>query len=101
MPAMAAAASLPRGYNSSRTMFGIQPVTPVIVKIVSDPTPQVTVVDVLVDALGLTGVIVAGSFVLGGIVGLVLIAHSRWRAGRAGGDGLSDHTSLDLSSPLK
>ena len=27
-------------------MFGIQPLTPVIVKVVSDPTPQVTVVDV-------------------------------------------------------
>jgi hypothetical protein len=82
-------------------MFGLQPVTPVIVKVVSDPTPQVTVVDVLVDALGLTGVIVAGSFVFGGVVGLLLIAYSRWRTARAGGAGTSDHTSLDLSSPLK
>jgi hypothetical protein len=82
-------------------MFGLQPVTPVIVKVVSDPTPQVTVVDVLVGALGLTGVIVAGSFVLGGVVGLLLIAYSRWRTARAGEAGTSDHTSLDLSSPLK
>jgi len=82
-------------------MFGIQPVTPVIVKVVSDPTPQVTVVDVLVDALGLTGVIVAGSFVLGGIVGLLLIAFSRWKVGRSDRAGLTDHTSLDLSSPAK
>jgi ABC-type dipeptide/oligopeptide/nickel transport system permease component len=82
-------------------MFGLQPVTPVIVKVVSDPTPQVTVVDVLVDALGLTGVIVAGSFVLGGVVGLLLIAYSRWRTARAGDAGTSDHTSLDLSTPLK
>ena len=82
-------------------MFGLQPVTPVIVKVVSDPTPQVTVVDVLVDALGLTGVIVAGSFVLGGVVGLLLIAYTRWKTARAGEAGTSDHTSLDLSSPLK
>ena len=82
-------------------MFGLQPVTPVIVKVVSDPTPQVTVVDVLVGALGLTGVIVAGSFALGGVVGLLLIAYSRWRTARAGEAGTSDHTSLDLSSPLK
>lgn len=82
-------------------MFGLQPVTPIIVKVVSDPTPQVTVVDVLVDALGLTGVIVAGSFVLGGVVGVLLIAYSRWRTARAGDADTSDHTSLDLSSPLK
>jgi hypothetical protein len=82
-------------------MFGLQPVTPVIVKVVSDPTPQVTVVDVLVGALGLTGVIVGGSFVLGGVVGLLLIAYSRWRTARAGEAGTSDHTSLDLSSPPK
>jgi ABC-type dipeptide/oligopeptide/nickel transport system permease component len=82
-------------------MFGMQPVTPIIVKVVSDPTPQVTVVDVLVDALGLTGVIVAGSFVLGGVVGILLIAYSRWKVARSGEDGSTDHTSLDLSSPSK
>jgi hypothetical protein len=82
-------------------MFAFQPVTPIIVKVVSDPTPQVTVVDVLVDSLGLTGAIVAGSFVLGGIVGLLLIAYSRWQAARSEKAGSTDHTSLDLSSPEK
>lgn len=82
-------------------MFALQPVTPVIVKVVSDPTPQVSVVDVLVDSLGLTGAIVAGSFVLGGVVGLLLIAYSRWQASRPDGAGSTDHTSLDLSSPVK
>jgi hypothetical protein len=96
-----AAAIRPPGYNNASPMFGIQPVTPVIVKVVSDPTPQVTVVDVLVNSLGLTGVIVAGSFVLGGIVGLLLIAFSRWKAARSDGAASTDHTSLDLSSPVK
>ena len=82
-------------------MLGMQPVTPIIVKVVSDPTPQVTVVDVLVDALGLTGVIVAGSFVLGGVVGILLIAYSRWKAARSGDGGSTKHTSLDLSSPSR
>ena len=82
-------------------MSGIQPITPVIVKIVSDATPQVTVVNVLVDALGLTGVIVAGSFVLGGVVGLLLIAYSRWRSAKLAGGASTDHTSLDLSSPAR
>ena len=82
-------------------MLGIQPVTPIIVKVVSDPTPQVTVVDVLVDALGLTGVIVAGSFVLGGIVGLLLIAYSRRKLARLAAAGSTEHTTLDLSSPAR
>ena len=82
-------------------MLGFQPVTPVIIKVVSDPTPQVTVVDVLVDALGLTGVIVAGSFVLGGVVGVLLIVYKRWRASRLDEAGATEHTSLDLSSPAK
>ena len=79
----------------------MQPVTPIIIKVVSDPTPQVTVGDVLVDALGLTGVIVAGSFVLGGVVGILLIAYSRWKVARSADGGPTDHTSLDLSSPAK
>ena len=79
----------------------MQPLTPIIVKVVSDPTPQVTVVDVLVNALGLTGVIVAGSFVLGGVVGILLIVYSRWRTARSGGADSTDHTLLDLSSPAK
>lgn len=82
-------------------MFGIQPVTPIIVKVVSDPTPQVTVVDVLVDSIGLTGAIAAGSFVLGGIVGLLLIAYSRRKLARSAGAGATEHTSLDLSSPSR
>lgn len=82
-------------------MLGFQPVTPVIVKVVADPTPQVTVVDVLVDALGLTGLIVAGSFVLGGVLGLILIAFKRWRVARSGDREPTDHTSLDLSSPAR
>jgi hypothetical protein len=82
-------------------MLGFQPVTPVIIKVVSDPTPQVTVVDVLVDALGLTGVIVAGSFVLGGVAGVLLIVYKRWRAARSDETGATEHTSLDLSSPAK
>jgi hypothetical protein len=80
-------------------MFTFQPLTPVIVKVVSDPTPQVTVVDIIVDALGLTGAIVAGSFALGGIVGILLIAFAKWREARAGGAVPSDHTTLDLGAP--
>jgi len=81
-------------------MFALQPITPVIVKVVSAPTPQVSVVDIMADALGLTGLIVIGSFVVGGILGVILITYTRWRSGRTGHMTTTDHTPLDLSSPL-
>jgi ABC-type dipeptide/oligopeptide/nickel transport system permease component len=82
-------------------MFTLQPVTPVIVKIVSAPTPQVSVVDIMVDALGLTGLIVIASLVVGGVLGVMLIAYARWRSERTGHTTSTDHTPLDLSSPLR
>jgi len=82
-------------------MFALQPVTPVIVRIVSAPTPQVSVVDVMVDALGLTGLIVIVSLVVGGVLGVLLIVYKRWRSERTGHTTSTDHTPLDLSSPLR
>ena len=82
-------------------MFGLQPITPVIIKVVSAPTPQVSVVDILVDSLGLVGLITAGSFVVGGVLGALLIGIKRWREARAGGVLPSDHTPLNLSAPSK
>jgi ABC-type dipeptide/oligopeptide/nickel transport system permease component len=82
-------------------MFTLQPVTPVIVKIVSAPTPQVSVVDIMVDALGLTGLIAIASLVVGGVLGVMLIAYTRWRTERAGHAASADHTLLDLSSPFR
>jgi len=82
-------------------MFGLQPITPVIVKVVSAPTLQVSVVDILVDSLGLVGLIAAGSFAVGGVLGILLIAIKRWREARAGGILPSDHTPLNLSAPTK
>jgi hypothetical protein len=80
-------------------MLGLQPLTPIIVKVVPDATRQVTIVDVIVDALGLIGVIAAVSLAVGGVLGVVLIGIRRWREARAGGSLPSDHTALDLSSP--
>jgi len=80
-------------------MWQPQPVTPVIVKVVPAPTPEVGVVDILVGSLGLTGVIVVASLVIGLAVGGLLIAYSRWRVNHRPGDAQSDATRLDLSSP--
>jgi hypothetical protein len=82
-------------------MFGLQPLTPVIIKVVSEPTPQVSVVDVIVDSLGLVGLIGIGSLAVGGVLGVLLISITRWRETRAGGSVPSDHTPLNLSAPMK
>ena len=80
-------------------MIQLQPIIPTIVKIVPAPTQQVGVLDVLVGALGLTGVIALGSIVLGGALGALLIGYKKWRKSKSGADGDSDLTRLDLSSP--
>ncbi|HNV03880.1 MAG TPA: hypothetical protein PLE61_12920 [Vicinamibacterales bacterium] len=80
-------------------MLAAQPVTPVIVKVVPEPTPQVGAADVILDSLGLVGVIVIAALAVGGLLGAVLIGIKRWREARHGGALPSDHTPLDLSSP--
>ncbi|MEK6630574.1 MAG: hypothetical protein AABY89_07555 [Acidobacteriota bacterium] len=78
-----------------------RPFTPVIIKVVAPPTPEVSVVDVLVGALGLTGVLVLGSLVLGLAVGGVLIVYKRWRDGREDARTDDHQVRLDLSGPSR
>jgi len=80
-------------------MFQPQPVTPVIIKVVPAPTPEVGVVDILVGSLGLTGLIVVASLVLGLVVGGGLIVYSRWRITNRPDNEETGATRLDLSSP--
>jgi len=80
-------------------MLHLQPVTTTIVKVVPPPAQEVGVLDVLVGALGLTGVIVIGSMLLGGLLGVAIIAFKRWQDRRhADDDPGSSATRLDLSS---
>ena len=82
-------------------MFGLQPHTPVIIKVIPEPTPQVGAADILIDSLGLVGLIAIGALVVGGVLGVVLIGIKKWRESRHGGTLPSEHTPLDLSSPLE
>ena len=80
-------------------LFDLQPITPTIVKVVPAPAREIGVLDVLIGALGLTGVIVLGSVVLGCVLGAIIIGFKRWRAERTGVDGSSEQIRLDLSAP--
>jgi len=82
-------------------MLQAQPFTPTIVRIVPPQTQEVGVLDVLVGSLGLTGVIVLGSIVMGAILGAALISYKKWRENRSDGGDRSDQTRLDLSSPSR
>jgi hypothetical protein len=80
-------------------VFQPQPITPVIIKVVPAPTPEVSVVSIMVDALGLTGLIAIASLVVGLVFGVLLISYTRWRDQRS--DGTDTGARLDLSSPGK
>jgi hypothetical protein len=80
-------------------MFGPGPVTPVIIKVVPPATPEVTVLDVLFSSLGLTGAILAGSVLVGGLLGLIFIWFSRRRASRLDGRGQDGAIVLNLGAP--
>jgi hypothetical protein len=58
-------------------------VNPVIVRVVEPPTPETTVADVLLGAVGLVGIVLLAAFVVGIVAGglFILVKHmrARWR----------------------
>ena len=57
----------------------IQAAQPIVVRVVEPPVETTTVADILVGALGLTGVLLLAALVLGGILGGILIGVKRFR----------------------
>lgn len=72
-----------------------------MIKVVGAPTPQLTVLDVLLDALGLTGVLLIGSALGGLLVGGVLIGLKKWHAARRGADEPADGYGFTLGVPFR
>ena len=56
-----------------------QAAQPIVVRVVEPPVESTTIADVLVGALGLTGVLLLAALVLGGILGAILIGLKRLR----------------------
>jgi len=75
-----------------------QPVTPVIVRVVPPPTPEMGVMDVLMQAVGLTGLILLGSVVLGAVLGAAFIWYHRRRSPFRSSEGPGGQYGFDLSS---
>jgi hypothetical protein len=55
---------------------------PVIVKVIEQPAKEISVPDVLLGSIGITGVFLLGAVVLGFLLGGVLILFRRWQASR-------------------
>lgn len=53
--------------------------TPVMVRVVEEPTQSTTVADVLIGAIGLTGVLVIAAVLLGALFGSILIGVKKYR----------------------
>ena len=59
--------------------MSLQPVTPVIVKIVEAPTQEIGVADVLVKSFGIVGLLLLGALVCGAALGGLLVLLKLWR----------------------
>jgi hypothetical protein len=57
----------------------IQQSTPIIVRVIDQPVESTTIVDVLIGAIGLTGVLVIAAVLLGLLLGGILIGLKVWR----------------------
>jgi len=78
----------------------MQPPAPIIVEVIKQPAVETTVVDVLLGAIGLTGIFFLAAVVLGGLLGALLIwlriVRPRYSSTPAGG---TERTRLGLEIP--
>ena len=73
----------------------LQQSAPIIVHVVQQPVRSTTVADVLIGAIGLTGVLVLAAVLLGGLLGGALILLKGWR-NRLDEGGTSDSETIHI-----
>ncbi len=59
-----------------------QPFTPVIVKMIDQPAKEISVADILMGSVGITGIFLIGAALLGFVLGGMFILYRRWQASR-------------------
>lgn len=59
-----------------------QPLTPVIVRMVDQPTKEISVADILMGSVGITGIFLIGAALFGLVLGGLFILFRRWQASR-------------------
>jgi len=58
----------------------VQAAQPIVVRVIEQPIESTTVADVLIGALGLTGVLLLAAVLLGALLGGILIGIKRFRS---------------------
>ena len=58
--------------------------TPVIVKMIDKPAKEISVADILMGSVGITGIFLIGAALLGFALGGLFILYRRWQASRSG-----------------
>jgi hypothetical protein len=60
----------------------LPPFTPFIVKMVEQPAKEISVADVLMGSIGITGIFLVGAVVFGFLLGAAFIMFRRWQDSR-------------------
>ncbi len=60
----------------------VQPSDPIVVRVLEEPVHETTVADVVVGALGLTGVLLMAALLFGLLLGFLMVARRRLRERR-------------------
>jgi hypothetical protein len=74
-----------------------QPFVPIIVKVVEAPTKEISVADILMGSVGITGLFLLGAALFGFALGAALILFKRWQAAREIGE--QDSEVFRLTQP--
>jgi hypothetical protein len=62
-----------------------QPLTPIIVRMIQKPAKEISVADILMGSVGITGLFLIGAALLGLLLGGAFILFRRWQDGRDAG----------------
>jgi hypothetical protein len=77
-------------------VFALQPINPIMVRVAEQPVEATSITDILVGALGLTGVMLLAALLLGAALGGALIGFKLLR-GRLNLDPTSDRDALRVT----
>ncbi len=72
---------------------------PIIVKVIEQPAKEISVADILMGSVGITGLFLGGAALLGFLLGGAFILFRRWREGRDADTPVNDTFQLTQPPP--